>query len=371
MYTLQIFRTKSKDHQEAFSKMDRYVKLYNKNVGLPFPDELEKEIYDIISGFVHRDDNAVVLENYRKVTKNPFKGETNDDFLEYLWKHIEKVNGIYYSSLTQLIDELYELDFDNEAEILVWINDEIRYLFEDFYKEYYKGISVRIYGCISENDNLYSFQDMSLKEDEWNISRLKELFNQQIDAEEIDDNEYYEDWNSTGLYNLDYELNEKNDTLDKKTFFVVTYVKEDETHPLKDLSHKDGVDAITESLIDQFLDEYAPNIAAKKNNSALKNMEAGNLDEALNDILESLSNLSESWNNDTAAMVYFLKKDYNNALKYANESIKLDETISEHYYNRAQIFIEKGKKDRAIIDLKKAIDLDGYEPAKSLLNDIS
>ena len=109
----------------------------------------------------------------------------------------------------------------------------------------------------------------------------------------------------------------------------------------------------------------------KKNNSALKNMEAGNLDEALNDILESLSNLSESWNNDTAAMVYFLKKDYNNALKYANESIKLDETISEHYYNRAQIFIEKGEKDRAITDLKKAIDLDGYEPAKSLLNDIS
>ena len=31
MYTLQVFRTESIDHNEAFSKMEGFVKYYNRN----------------------------------------------------------------------------------------------------------------------------------------------------------------------------------------------------------------------------------------------------------------------------------------------------------------------------------------------------
>ena len=44
MYTLQVFRTESIDHNEAFSKMEGFVKYYNRNVGLPFPKEVKETV---------------------------------------------------------------------------------------------------------------------------------------------------------------------------------------------------------------------------------------------------------------------------------------------------------------------------------------
>jgi tetratricopeptide (TPR) repeat protein len=100
-------------------------------------------------------------------------------------------------------------------------------------------------------------------------------------------------------------------------------------------------------------------------------MEAGNYNEALKDVLESIDILSYSNNNDTAAMIYFHMQDFEKGLEYSNESIKMNETSSKHFYNRAQILVKLDKKDLAIKDLKKAIDLDGFEDAKKLLEQIT
>ena len=51
--------------------------------------------------------------------------------------------------------------------------------------------------------------------------------------------------------------------------------------------------------------------------------------------------------------------------------LKINETNSEHFYNRAQILVKLDKKDLAIKDLNKAIDLDGFEEAKKLLEQIT
>ena len=100
-------------------------------------------------------------------------------------------------------------------------------------------------------------------------------------------------------------------------------------------------------------------------------MEEGNYSGALVDILASINLKSNSTNNDTAAMIYFYLENFKKALEHSNESIKMDETISENFYNRAQILVKLGKTGKAIKDLKKAIDLDSFEDAKKLLEQIT
>ena len=108
-----------------------------------------------------------------------------------------------------------------------------------------------------------------------------------------------------------------------------------------------------------------------KMRSARSKMEAGNYNEALKEILESIEIISNSINNDTAAMIYFHMQDFEKGLEYSNESIKMNETSSEHFYNRAQILVKLDKIDLAIKDLNKAFDLDGFEDAKKLLEQIT
>ena len=112
-------------------------------------------------------------------------------------------------------------------------------------------------------------------------------------------------------------------------------------------------------------------ISTDLNKAAWGKMEAGNYNEALKNVLESIELISYSDNNDTAAMIYFHLQDFEKGLEYSNESIKINETNSEHFYNRAQILVKLDKKDLAIKDLNKAIDLDGFEEAKKLLEQIT
>ena len=108
-----------------------------------------------------------------------------------------------------------------------------------------------------------------------------------------------------------------------------------------------------------------------KKRSARSKMEAGNYNEALKEILESIEIISNSINNDTAAMIYFHMQNFEKGLEYSNESIKMNGTYSLNFYNRAQILVKLDKKDLAIKDLNKAIDLDGFEDAKKLLEQIT
>ena len=112
-------------------------------------------------------------------------------------------------------------------------------------------------------------------------------------------------------------------------------------------------------------------ISTHLNKAAWGEMEAGNYNKALKTILESIELISYSDNNNTAAMIYFHLQDFEKGLEYSNESIKINETNSEHFYNRAQILVKLDKIDLAIKDLKKAIASDGFEDAKKLLEQIT
>ena len=114
------------------------------------------------------------------------------------------------------------------------------------------------------------------------------------------------------------------------------------------------------------------------NDSAWEKMDDGNYDEALKDILKSIELEPYSHNNDTAAMIYFNLQNFDNALKYSNESIKLDGTPSkpQHLFTRAQILVKLGEITKAKKDLEDAFYCeddwdDGYEDAKKLLKEIS
>jgi tetratricopeptide (TPR) repeat protein len=94
------------------------------------------------------------------------------------------------------------------------------------------------------------------------------------------------------------------------------------------------------------------------NNQAWDKMENGAYDDALIDAKKSIDTLSMSNNNDTIALIYYHLKNYDEAIKYANVSIQLDESRSDHYITRAKIYIKLKKNDLAKIDLNKAIELD-------------
>ena len=77
---------------------------------------------------------------------------------------------------------------------------------------------------------------------------------------------------------------------------------------------------------------------------------------------------------DTLSVAYYNLEDYSVALDFSNLSINLDSNnkkISEHYYNRARIYLKIGETEKAKIDLKKAVEIDDYEDAKNLLEEIS
>ena len=76
---------------------------------------------------------------------------------------------------------------------------------------------------------------------------------------------------------------------------------------------------------------------------------------------------------DTLALAYYNLADYTNALHYSNLSIypNSKSNSTSHYYNRARIYLKINEKEKAIIDLKKAIEKNGNEDAKNLLEEIS
>ena len=180
-------------------------------------------------------------------------------------------------------------------------------------------------------------------------------------------------WIETGLYNLDDCKNVGN-----KTYFIVCYVKE----------FRDSREALSKQLLssensegETRQEEIPLNIAFEKereyNDSAWDKMMNGNYKEALDDINKSIKYFSDESNNDTAAMIYFHLKDYKNALKHANVSVKMNDSIPspEHLFTRAKILVKLGKTAKAIKDLEDALYweddwYDGYEDAKKLLKEI-
>ena len=117
------------------------------------------------------------------------------------------------------------------------------------------------------------------------------------------------------------------------------------------------------SLARKEADEY--------NDKAWNKLESGDYHDALIEAKKSIDILSMSYNNDTIALIYYHLKNYNEAIKYANNSLNINQSRSEHYVTRAKIYLKIDEKEKAIIDLKKAIEIRDDEDAIKLLNEIS
>jgi tetratricopeptide (TPR) repeat protein len=67
---------------------------------------------------------------------------------------------------------------------------------------------------------------------------------------------------------------------------------------------------------------------------------------------------AEAW--DNRGFVFHKLTLYEEALKCYNESIRLKPNLANAWYNRACLYSIKGEKEKAISDLKKALELDIY-----------
>jgi tetratricopeptide (TPR) repeat protein len=323
------------------------------------------------------------IEKYKELIDTPFDGDTIEDFGKYLFDNIINISGNYHSSLDDLVEELYDFGLDDEADKL----DEIHRMIEDYLEDSFSQISVRIYGCIDNENNIFNYpadveknklnpELMFLKSEEWSFSVIKTLFRESSgnDSFDILNDNWELTWIETGLYNLDDCKNVGN-----KTYFIVCYVKE----------FRDSREVLSKQLLssensegETRQEEIPLNIAFEKereyNDSAWDKMMNGNYKEALDDINKSIKYFSDESNNDTAAMIYFHLKDYKNALKHANVSVKMNDSgipSPEHLFTRAKILVKLGKTAKAIKDLEDALYweddwYDGYEDAKKLLKEI-
>ena len=373
MYTLQVFRTKSKDYEEAFHKMENFVTQHNLSVGDYAKSNGDKDILKQLALLINMHEPEI--EIYKELIDTPFEGDTIEDFGKYLFDNIINISGNYHSSLDDLAEELYDFGLDDESDKVY----EIHRMIEDHLEDSFSTISVRIYGCIDNENNIFNYpaegeknklnpELMFLKSEEWSISVITELFRESSGNQSFDiyNDELIASWIETGLHNLDDDNNDG-----KKTYFIVCYVKEvTDSHSLDDNKMED----VTLDEIDEILKlwEARLKMCNTLNDSAWKKMERGDYDSALIDAKKSIDIMSTSHNNDTVAVIYFNLQDFDTALKYSNESIKLDGTPSkpQHLFTRAQILVKLGEITKAKKDLEDARD-DGYEDAKNLLEEIS
>ena len=93
------------------------------------------------------------------------------------------------------------------------------------------------------------------------------------------------------------------------------------------------------------------------NDIAWVKMEQGDYDGALIDAKKSIDIMSLSNNNDTIALIYYHLKNYKDAKKFADISIDLDKSKSDHFVTRAKILFKLNQVDLAKEDLIKAIQL--------------
>lgn len=107
------------------------------------------------------------------------------------------------------------------------------------------------------------------------------------------------------------------------------------------------------------------------NDIAWGKMERGDYEDALIDAKKSIDIMSLSNNNDTIALIYFHLKNYVNAKKFADSSIDLDTSKSDHFVTRAKILLKLNQVNLAKTDLIKAIQLNAEnEEASTLLKSI-
>ena len=111
MYTLQVFRTKSKDYEESFHKMENFVKKHNLSVVDYAKSNGDKDILQELALLINMHEPEI--EKYKELIDTPFDGDTIEDFGKYLFDNIINISGNYHSSLDDLVEELYDSAWEN------------------------------------------------------------------------------------------------------------------------------------------------------------------------------------------------------------------------------------------------------------------
>jgi tetratricopeptide (TPR) repeat protein len=205
---------------------------------------------------------------------------------------------------------------------------------------------------------------------ELSIEKAEELISAICDGQKLDENTFY-------LYLTQIfskmkseipELNEKDTLIIEK----ILKIEEDEvSNDFKLLSEDLKANVFLATI---FYDEKRKLLreeADEFNDIAWDKMEVGEYESALIDAKKSINIISMSNNNDTIALIYYHLNNYSNAKKFADISIELDSSISNHYVTRAKIYSKLDKVDLAKLDLIKAIELNPEnEEANSLVESL-
>lgn len=123
----------------------------------------------------------------------------------------------------------------------------------------------------------------------------------------------------------------------------------------------------------QIFDECNYEKAHRYNNKAFDCFSKGEINEGIMLVEKALEILPETPSFiDTLAFGYYLVEDYDEAIRFSDICIELDEnggTIkADHYVTRGKIHLKLGNRDQAIKDFKKALEIDpNYKEAKDLL----
>jgi tetratricopeptide (TPR) repeat protein len=231
----------------------------------------------------------------------------------------------------------------------------------DIYSDEEKHSIITLLISLIYADNTVTYSELSLAIAfvlcfHFQIDKAEELISVICENEKLDENTFY--LYITQIFSeMKSEMPEFND---KDILLIENILKlnEDEvSSQFKQLSDEIKTNVFLATIFYDEKRELNRNEADEINDIAWHKMDSGDYESALIDAKKSIDILSMSSNNDTIALIYFHLKNYVDAKKFADISIELDTSRSDHYVTRAKILLKLNQVDLAKTDLIKAIQL--------------
>jgi tetratricopeptide (TPR) repeat protein len=188
------------------------------------------------------------------------------------------------------------------------------------------------------------------------IDKAEELISSICENEKLDENTFY--LYITQIFSeMRGEISEFNE---KDAFLIEAILNIDDdkiSHEFKLLSDELKAKVFLAIIFYDEKREFNRKEADELNDIAWEKMEKGDYEGALTDVKKSIEIMSLSTNNDTIALIYYHLKNYGDAKKFADISIDLDASKSDHFVTRAKVLFKLNQVDMAKEDLIKAIQL--------------
>ena len=188
------------------------------------------------------------------------------------------------------------------------------------------------------------------------IDKAEELISSICENEKLDENTFY--LYITQIFSeMRGEMSEFNEK-DALLIEAILNIDDDKiSHEFKLLSNELKAKVFLAIIFYDEKREFNRKEADELNDIAWGKMEKGDYEGALTDVKKSIEIMSLSTNNDTIALIYYHLKNYGDAKKFADISIDLDASKSDHFVTRAKVLFKLNQVDMAKEDLIKAIQL--------------